>query len=182
LLSIAGHGVSLILVPVLSVVLGPKEGGVFASLLLAWNNVFKVIAYRHTVPLAKGYWLRSPPSARSSGRSSSSRRRSRPCTARSPSSRSPRSGRRARGERVRVAQRQAAAASMALSALLSGFSGTSGPLKGVAIRILRLPRLHHVVGLSAVVSLVGDAVKLGILAEPGSSPTWNSRCSCSRCR
>ena len=166
--SIAGYGGSLILVPVLSVVLGPKEGIAFASFLLAWNNVFKVIAYRRTVPLAAGwplvvitavgafvgagfmvaapeqvvYWVIAVVTATSLVVEVRG------------------------GEHLEAAQRWAAAPFMGLSALLSGFSGTSGPLKGVAIRSLRLPRLFHV-GLAALVSLVGDTVKLGIFAEAG---------------
>jgi uncharacterized protein len=166
--SIAGYGGSLILVPILSVVLGPKEGVAFAALLLAWNNVFKVIAYRHTVPLAQGWplvaitavgafvgagLLVAAPEQAVYWAIAIVTVASLVVEVRG-------------GERIRGAQRQAAAPFMALSAVLSGFSGTSGPLKGVAIRSLRLPRLHHV-GLAAVVSLVGDTVKLGIFAEAG---------------
>lgn len=49
----AGLGGSLVLVPVLALVLGTKEGVALASLLLAGNNVAKMYAYRHTVPLRK---------------------------------------------------------------------------------------------------------------------------------
>jgi uncharacterized protein len=45
----------------------------------------------------------------------------------------------------------------------SGFSGTSGPLKGVALRNLGLDRLH-LVGAASVVSLAGDLAKLGVFA------------------
>jgi uncharacterized membrane protein YfcA len=55
---------------------------------------------------------------------------------------------------------------MAVSGLLSGFWGTSSPLEGVAIRSLSLPRLEHV-GLAAVVSLVGDAIKAELFASAG---------------
>lgn len=55
--SIAGYGGSLILVPALGAVLGVKEGVALAALLLGWNNVFKVIAYRHTLALRRGWPL-----------------------------------------------------------------------------------------------------------------------------
>ncbi|MFB3051273.1 MAG: sulfite exporter TauE/SafE family protein, partial [Acidimicrobiia bacterium] len=41
----AGLGGSLILVPTLALVLGTKEGVALSALLLAANNVVKVIAY-----------------------------------------------------------------------------------------------------------------------------------------
>jgi hypothetical protein len=44
----------------------------------------------------------------------------------------------------------------------SGFSGTSGPLKGVALRTLKLDR-QHLVGAASVVSLAGDATKATVL-------------------
>jgi hypothetical protein len=46
----------------------------------------------------------------------------------------------------------------------SGFSGTSGPLKGLALRRLSLDRLHFV-GAASVVSLAGDLMKTTIFAE-----------------
>ena len=46
----AGLGGSLILVPTLALVLGTKEGVAMAALLLAGNNVVKVIAYRRSLP------------------------------------------------------------------------------------------------------------------------------------
>jgi uncharacterized membrane protein YfcA len=52
----------------------------------------------------------------------------------------------------------------------SGFSGTSGPLKGLAVRDLDLDRLH-LVGALSVVSLVGDVTKTAIWTEAGLIPT-----------
>jgi hypothetical protein len=46
----------------------------------------------------------------------------------------------------------------------SGFSGTSGPLKGMAIRQLDLDRAHFV-GAASLVSLAGDATKTVIFTE-----------------
>ena len=46
----AGLGGSLLLVPILSLLLGPKQGIALAALLLGLNNVAKVAVYRATVP------------------------------------------------------------------------------------------------------------------------------------
>jgi uncharacterized membrane protein YfcA len=50
------------------------------------------------------------------------------------------------------------------SGATSGFSGTSGPLKGLAVRALDLDRLH-LVGALSLVSLVGDVTKTAIWTE-----------------
>ncbi len=55
---------------------------------------------------------------------------------------------------------------MAGTGLTSGFSGTSGPLKGVAVRALALDRFH-LVGAASLASLAGDAVKTGVFAHAG---------------
>ena len=49
--SSAGLGGSLILVPTMTLLLGPKEGIAVAAVLLGLNNVLRVIAYRRHVPL-----------------------------------------------------------------------------------------------------------------------------------
>ena len=46
----AGLGGSLLMVPTLALFLGSKEGVALAALLLASNNVMKIIAYRRTLP------------------------------------------------------------------------------------------------------------------------------------
>jgi uncharacterized protein len=51
-----------------------------------------------------------------------------------------------------------------LSGALSGFSGTSGPLKGLALRSLALDRLN-LVGAASAVSLAGDVTKSAIFLE-----------------
>lgn len=47
----AGFGGSLLLVPALALLLGPKQGIALSALLLMGNNVAKVIAYRRTIPI-----------------------------------------------------------------------------------------------------------------------------------
>ena len=51
-----------------------------------------------------------------------------------------------------------------VSGASSGFSGTSGPLKGAAIRNLDLDR-RHFVGAASLASFAGDATKTAIFAD-----------------
>jgi len=48
----------------------------------------------------------------------------------------------------------------------SGFSGTSGPLKGAAIRSLGFDRMH-MIGAAALVSTAADVAKTAVFAEAG---------------
>jgi hypothetical protein len=48
--------------------------------------------------------------------------------------------------------------------LTSGFSGTSGPLKGIALRRLKLDR-QHLVGAASLVSLGGDLAKTAVFIQ-----------------
>ena len=159
----AGFGGSLILVPALALLLGTKSGTALAALLLAANNIVKVWAYRKTLPFRRSalvivlvaigaaigaiLFVAAP-------------------------------------ERlVAVAVivsfvlaflaerydftrlRRLAAPILALgSGATSGFSGTSGPLKGLALRSFDFDRLH-LVGALSLVSLVGDATKTVIWTE-----------------
>lgn len=161
----AGMGGSLLLVPTLSLAFGFREGIAVAALLLAANNVFKVIAYRAALPwraaaqivvlvvigAAVGATLLvSLPEGLIGvfvvvslvGTLWAER------TGWSPA--------------ARVGTPALAFASGATS----GVSGTSGPLKGAAIRNLGLDRAHFV-GAASLVSLAGDVTKAGIFAEAG---------------
>ncbi len=61
-----------------------------------------------------------------------------------------------------------------LSGATSGFSGTSGPLKGIALRNLNLDHMQFVAAAS-MVSFVGDVLKTGIFAEAGLlQGTWST--------
>lgn len=166
--SIAGYGGSLLLLPALELALGPKQGVALAALLLGWNNVFKVVAYRHTLALRAGWamlvvtaigvwfgarllisapdrfvvWAIAGVVMLSLGAEAVA------------------------GEPVVRARRHAALPMLAASAVLSGASGSSGPLKGIAVRSLNLPRLEHV-GLASSVSLVADALKVKLFATAG---------------
>lgn len=160
----AGLGGSLILVPALALLLGTKEGVALAALLLALNNLVKVVAYRRTIPLAASaavvvltavgaavgasLLVAAPDRVVSVAVVASialtfvAERGSWP----------------ARG-------RETAAGPLALAAgATSGFSGTSGPLKGIALRNLGLDRFH-LAGAASAVSLAGDATKTAVFAD-----------------
>jgi uncharacterized membrane protein YfcA len=166
--SVAGYGGSLILVPALAAILGPKAGIAFSALVLGWNNVFKVLAYRRTLALrqgrpllvvtAIGAWFGASLLIDAPDRAviwtvvgvtmvsllvelvGS--------------------------DRILRVRRSAAVPAMGSAAVLSGISGTSGPLKGIAVRNLGLPRLEHV-GLASAISLVGDALKVELFRAEG---------------
>ena len=159
----AGLGGSLILVPTLALVLGTKEGVALAALLLAGNNVVKVLAYRRTLPFRKAALVIALVVI---GAGIGAR-----LLVSSPE------------ELVTVAiivsfvlaliaerfgltkVRTTGGPLLAFGAgATSGFSGTSGPLKGMAIRQLDLDR-GHFVGAASLASLFGDATKVAVFAE-----------------
>lgn len=159
----AGMGGSLLLVPALALTMGTKEGIALAALLLAVNNVMKVVAYRATLPYA-----RAAPIILA-------------ITAGSVFGASLMVGApetvvavaviltlvatllfEGRGWRV---VRNVWAPGLGLaSGATSGLSGTSGPLKGVALRSLDLDRAHFV-GAASLASLVGDVAKVGVFSQ-----------------
>ncbi len=159
----AGLGGSLVLVPAMSLLLGPKEGVALASLLLAFHNVAKVAVYRRTIPLrsaaavlvltvvgaaAGASLMRAAPERWVGGAVVASVAAA------------------FLAERLghyRIRRAPALVCSL-LSGALSGFSGTSGPLKGLALRSLALDRLH-LVGAASAVSLAGDVTKSAIFLE-----------------
>lgn len=156
----AGFGGSLVLVPALALSLGTKSGTALAALLLAANNVVKVWAYRRTVPWRKSVVVATLVLIGAT-----------------------------LGALLFVAAPERVVTIAVITVLLasfvveridltrlrkrgsyalafgsgatSGFSGTSGPLKGLAVRGLNLDRAHLVGGLS-LVSLVGDVAKTAV--------------------
>jgi hypothetical protein len=161
----AGFGGSLILVPALALMLGGKSGVALASLLLAGNNVVKVFAYRRTMPyraavvvvglvvlgalVGARIFVWAPEDAVAVAVIASF-------------------GLTFLVERFDLSRlRRLGGPLLALGAgLTSGFSGTSGPLKGLAVRSLNLNRAH-VVGALSLVSLAGDATKAAVFTEAG---------------
>jgi uncharacterized membrane protein YfcA len=157
-----GLGGSLVLVPTLVIAIGPKPGVALAALLLGLNNVVKVVAYRDVLPwraaalvvlataggaligasalVAAPEWLVTTGVIAALALSWIAERRL-------------------------VGIRRAGAPMLALGAgATSGFSGTSGPLKGVAIRNLGLDH-RHMVGAASLASLAGDLTKTAVFAQ-----------------
>lgn len=159
----AGLGGSLILVPALSLLLGAKQGIALGALLLGANNVAKVIVYRRSVPLRTSIWviLLTVLGAAVGARLLIDAPDRLISVVVIVSFSAALLFERAR---MRRAQRAYAPALAFGAGATSGFSGTSGPLKGVALRNLRLDRLHFV-GAASAVSLANDATKSAIYAE-----------------
>ncbi|MDO6824389.1 sulfite exporter TauE/SafE family protein [Marinobacter sp. 1_MG-2023] len=161
----AGLGGSLVLVPGLMLAIGTREGIAVAALLLACNNIAKVIVYRNTLPWASSalivvavmvgsalgailmlqmpeVWVRYAVATMLL------------LTL-------------AGDFFVQGPVRKAWAVFLAfLSGSTSGFSGTSGPLKGVALRSLQLERFYFV-GAASLVSMVGDMTKALVFSQSG---------------
>ena len=162
----AGLGGSLILVPMLILFIGTKQGIAVAALLLAGNNVAKTIAYREFVLLRPiGLVVVMTVVGAALGAS----------TMLLIPEKMIRIGVLAmiattllvdwRGSVCpKPGIRPSWASLCAFGAgAASGISGTSGPLKGVALRALKLNR-QSFVGAASVVSLFGDAAKVGVFA------------------
>ena len=159
----AGLGGSLILVPTLALILGTKEGVALAALLLAGNNVFKVVAYRRTLPYRKAAWILI---AITLGAAIGARLLvSAPEWAVTVAVIAAFVGSML-SERLHLTlfRKMTAPVLAFTSGATSGFSGTSGPLKGVAIRHLDVDR-YHFVGAASLASLVGDLSKSAVYAH-----------------
>lgn len=161
----AGLGGSLILVPLLALTLGTKEGVALAALLLAANNLIKLVAYRKSIPwgaslgvmacvvvgsvVGAGLLVAAPERLVSAAVVVAIVM-----------------GLLFERLRLEVSPRLSAPVLALASGATSGFSGTSGPLKGVALRMLPLDRMH-LVGAASLVSLAGDASKALVFAGSG---------------
>ena len=167
--SSAGLGGSLILVPSLAAILGAKEGIALAALLLAANNIAKLASYRRTLPVRAAILIAltvMAGAAIGAGLMISA----------------PESWVTAlviaailatfaadllKLDHATSASRKGWAAVLAFtSGASSGFSGMSGPLKGVALRSIGLQR-QWFVGAAAMVSLAGDATKAAVFSHAG---------------
>ncbi len=173
-----GLGGSLLLVPAMALAFGTKTGIAVAAILLSLNNIGKVFAYRHTIPFKAVLPIVI-------------------CTMAGASV-----GATAmlfidefwvdiavivmvmttfwfEFAKIRSLKHTRVAGMAFGSGLLSGFSGTSGPLKGLAIRSLGLERMYFV-GAASMVSLFGDAVKAAIFTKASlmTSETWMVVGSC----
>jgi uncharacterized protein len=160
----AGLGGSLVLVPSLALVLGTKEGIALAALLLALNNVVKVAAYRRTIPLAASAAVIALTVAGAAAGARLLVAASEHLVSLAVVASIALSVVAERVERL-APSRRAASPPLALAAgATSGFSGTSGPLKGIALRNLCLDRFH-MAGAASAVSLAGDATKAAVFAD-----------------
>jgi uncharacterized protein len=160
-----GLGGSLVLIPTLTVALGAKEAIPLAALLLGANNAVKVVGYRRTIPwrAAVGVVLALSVGAALGARALVAAPEW-SVTAAVVASFAATLVSERRGHR-----RGSTAASPLLAfgaGATSGFSGTSGPLKGVALRALRLDR-RHLAGGASIASLAGDLTKAGVFAHAG---------------
>jgi uncharacterized protein len=157
----AGMGGSLLLVPAMALAFGPKAGIALAAVLLSYNNAWKLAAFRHNVPVRSALPLLVLSVLGS-----------------------------AAGARLMLAAPEqlvylaifvVVIASFALehtgrpiiqpalgalfaagAGVLSGFAGTSGPLKGLALRTLQVDRTRFV-GAASLISLGGDVAKVLVL-------------------
>ena len=161
--SSAGMGGSLILVPALALAIGTKEGVAMAALLLAGNNVVKMLAYWKTLPIkaavlvivmtvlgaifGASLLVAAPPQIVAAGVIVSLL-----------------SAFFLERKQLQRGKRGGAAVLALFSGATSGFSGTSGPLKGAALRSLDLERTY-LVGAAALVSLAGDIAKAAVFTK-----------------
>lgn len=159
----AGLGGSLVLVPALAFALGTKEGVALAALLLAGNNIAKALAYRATLPVraSLGVVVLTAAGALLGARLLVAAPDAAVSVAVVVSFVAAMLLERWGRRRV---QRSTGALLAFSSGATSGFSGTSGPLKGVAIRSLGLDRAHFV-GAASLSSLFGDASKALVYAQ-----------------
>ncbi len=158
-----GLGGSLLLVPVLVLILGAHHGVALAALLLGMNNLFKVFAYRRTIPVraailvilmigigaalgASLMIIASPELVAASVLASFAATLA--------------------FERFgfTIGGRIFAPLLAFASGATSGFSGTSGPLKGAAIRNIGVDRSHFA-GAASTASLVGDLTKTAVFTH-----------------
>jgi len=161
----AGLGGSLILVPGLMLAIGTREGIAVAALLLACNNIAKVVVYRKTIPWAASALIAAAVIAGSA-------------LGATLMLQMPEAWVRyavatmllltlAGDFAVQGPVRKAWAVLLAfVSGSTSGFSGTSGPLKGVALRSLKLERFYFV-GAASLVSMLGDMTKALVFSQSG---------------
>lgn len=158
-----GLGGSLLMVPTLVLALGAHEGVALAALLLGCNNILKVAAYRKTIPWRSVFLVVALLSVGAMVGAVALVHAPEPV--------------------IVVVVLAMFLATLAIerfgwemgrlafgpvlafaSGAMSGFSGTSGPLKGAAIRNLGLDR-GHFVGAASIASLAGDLTKTAVYAQ-----------------
>ncbi len=166
-----GMGGSLILIPALALIIGGKPAVILGALLLAGNNVAKVIVYAKTIPVRKSALLVLATVI--GGYGGASLLVAAPewavdwAVLLSVSGTFCYEWHRKQSAGDMSGKWHWAPPMLALSAgATSGFSGTSGPLKGVALRAQGFNRIELVSAASAV-SLFGDASKVLAFSQSG---------------
>ena len=160
-----GLGGSLLIIPMLVLVVGPHQGVVLGALLLGVNNIFKCIAYRHSIPwrevalivvlLSIGAYLGASALLKA------------PAWLVTFAVLFTFLATFVIEKKRWITTGKVLGPSLAfVSGASSGFSGTSGPLKGIAIRNLNLDRMHFA-GAASVASLAGDMTKVGVFTKGG---------------
>jgi uncharacterized protein len=169
----AGFGGSLVLVPALALVLGTREGIALAALLLAGNNVVKVLAYRSWLPWRASAGVLAVVLAGSVVGAVLLVAAPEDLVTVAVIASFVAAFLVERFDLVRL-RRAGAPVLAAAAGLTSGFSGTSGPLKGLAVRGMGLDRMH-LVGCLSLLSLAGDAGKTAVFAQAGllSAEGWS---------
>ena len=159
----AGLGGSLVLVPALAALVGAKEGVALAALLLAVANVGKVVAYRSTLPIRVAVPMAAAVALGAAIGASLLVAVSEQAVVAAVMTIMAVSLVAEVGGMGRV-RRMSGPILAFVSGAVSGLSGTSGPMKGVALRNLALER-RHLVGAASIVSMVGDLTKTAIFAD-----------------
>jgi uncharacterized membrane protein YfcA len=161
--SAAGLGGSLVLIPTLSLALGTKEGVALGALLLGANNVVKLVLYREVLPwrAAAGVIALTVAGTYVGARALVATPEDVVTGVVIVSFAVALIAERRRVELRRVTLAPVLAFG---SGATSGFSGTSGPLKGVAVRSLSLDRMHTV-GAASLASAFGDLTKTAVFTD-----------------
>jgi len=156
-----------VLIPAVSLLMGVKEGIVLNSLLLGINNIIKVWYYRKDVrlldslallvPMALGTMIGAMLMLKLHEHVLAIFLLLNVCIAYGVQ--------RYSSEEL---QQGTGVGYAALSGLCSGLSGTSGPLKGLAVKCFHKGK-SHVVATASLLSLVTDALKSGIYFSAGHS-------------
>jgi len=156
----AGLGGSLVLVPVLTLALGAKSGISLAALLLAGNNVVKLWAYRRTLPL-RASAIATVCTLLGAAIGSRLLVILPEQLAQAIVVFSFAAALLAEPRELRALRASLGPVLAVMAGAMSGVSGTSGPLKGVAVRALGLDRMHTI-GAAAMVSAAADLTKTAV--------------------
>jgi uncharacterized membrane protein YfcA len=169
--SAAGLGGSLLLVPTFALVFGTKEGVALAALLLAGNNIMKIVAYRSVLPYRRSLPLVVTVAVGSAMGASILVGAPEPLIAIAVIAMLLVSL--AAERRSWPLFRKVGAPTLGFaSGITSGVSGSSGPLKGIAVRALDLDRMHFI-GAASLTSLVGDLSKVGVFSREALLSDWS---------